>query len=148
MTVKLSCFIEVLKEDNVKMNTNKITLELDVREEISLLWIVVMINMIFADILSFMLPSFLNGSLTGNTPFEITEGIMLVFALILEIPIAMIFLSRVLKGRANRWANIVASSITIIFIIGGGSMVLHYMFFGTVEVLILLLIIKYAWKMK
>lgn len=70
-----------------------------------------MINMIFADILSFMLPGALNDIMTGNTPFKITQEIMLVFAILLEIPIVMIFLSRILKHRANRLANIIASVI-------------------------------------
>lgn len=130
------------------MRTNKNITSIDLREKISILWVVVMINMIFADILSFMLPGFLNNIITGSTPFEITQELLLVFALILEIPIAMIFLSRVLKDRPNRWANIIASVITIIFVIGGGSLTLHYIFFATIEVFILLLIIKYAWKFK
>ena len=128
------------------MNTNKKTASMDIRKKISILWIVVMINMIYADIFSFMLPGYLNDIMTGNTPIKITQEIMLVFAIILEIPIAMIFLSRVLKYRANRWANIIASVITIIFVIGGGSAYLHYYFFATIEVVIMLLIIRYAWK--
>lgn len=128
------------------MNTNKKTASMDIKEKISILWIVVMINMIFADILSFTLPGSLNDIMTGNTPFKITQEIMLVFAILLEIPIAMIFLSRVLKYRANRWANIIASVITILLVIGGGSTTLHYIFFATIEVVIMLLIIRYAWK--
>ena len=128
------------------MNTNNKTASMDIRERISVLWIVVMINMVFADICSFMLPGNLNDIMTGNTPFEITQEIMLVFAILLEIPIAMIFLSRVLKYRVNRWANIIASVITIIFVIGGGSAYLHYYFFAAIEVGIMLLIIRYAWK--
>lgn len=130
------------------MDINKKATGIDIKEKISILWIVVMMNMIFADILSFMQPEFLNEILTGNTPIKLTPGIMLVFALILEVPIAMIFLSRVLKNRVNCWANIVASVVTITFVIGGGSLDLHYIFFTTIEVLILLLIIRYAWKIK
>lgn len=122
------------------------TENINVRERISLLWIVVMINMIFADILSFMLPGALNDIMTGNTSFKITQEIMLVFAILLEIPIIMIFLSRVLKYKANRWVNIIASVITIIYVIGGGSPTLHYIFFAAVEIAIMLLIIRYAWK--
>ena len=130
------------------METNTKTVSLGIKEKISLLWIVVMMNMIFADILSFMLPGFLNDIMTGNTDIQITEQILLAFAVILAIPIAMIFLSRVLNYKANRWANIIASVITIAFVIGGGSFYLHYIFFAAVEVIILLLIIKYAWQMK
>jgi len=128
------------------MNTNKKTASMDIRERISVLWIVVMMSMIFADILGFMLPEVLNDIMTGNTPFKITQEIMLVFAILLEIPIAMIFLSRVLKYKANRWANIIASVITILFVIGGGSPYLHYYFFATIEVVCMLVIIWYSWK--
>lgn len=128
------------------MNNNKKPASMDIRERISVLWIVVMFNMAFADIFSFMLPGALNDIMTGNTPFEITQEIMLAFAIVLEIPIAMIILSRVLKYRANRWANIIASVITILFVIGGGSAYLHYYFFAAIEVVCMLIIIRYAWK--
>jgi len=39
--------------------------------------------------------------------FKVPQVAMLVFAMIVEIPIAMIFLSRVLKYKVNRWANII-----------------------------------------
>lgn len=81
----------------------------DVKLKIILLWVVVSINMIFADIFSFM---FL-------TEFPVTQEMMLVMAMIIEIPIAIIFLSWVLKDKANRLANIIASAITIPFIIAG-----------------------------
>jgi hypothetical protein len=121
--------------------------EKDMRVRISALWITVMVNIITADIFSFMLPGFLNDIITGNTPFKITQGIMLVFAVVQEIPIAMIFLSRILKYRANRWVNIIASVITIVYVVAGGSAYLHYYFFATIEVVTMLLIIIYAWKL-
>lgn len=130
------------------MDTSKRNVRLDIKEKISILWIVVMINMIFADILSFMLPGFLNDIIIGNTPVQITQQILLAFAFILEVPIGMIYLSKVLNHKANGWTNIIASIITIAFIVGGGSLSLHYLFFGAVEVIILLIIIRCAWKMK
>ena len=77
---------------------------------------------------------------------QITQGLLLVFSILLEIPIAMIFLSRVLKYRANRWANIIAGVITILFVIGGGNPSLSYRFFATIEVVCMSLIVWYAWK--
>lgn len=71
---------------------------------------------------------------------------MLVFAVLLEIPIAMIFLSRVLRDKVNRWANTIASAVTILYVIGGGLLTLHYIFFATIEVAAMLLIIRYSWK--
>jgi len=117
--------------------------------KISTLWVSVMFFMIFADILSFMYPGFLkeivNGSGTGG--IQITQEILLVFAILLAIPIAMIFLSRVLKYRINRWVNIIAVIITIAFVVGGGSTYLHYFFIAAIEVVCMLLIAWYAWKL-
>ena len=128
------------------MNQNQANVKMSTKEKISVLWIVVMFNMAFADICSFMLPGTLQDIMSGNTPFQITQGIMLVFAVFLEIPIGMIFLSRVLERGVNRVMNIIASLVTILFVIGGGSLTLHYIFFASVEVLIMLYIIWTAWN--
>lgn len=120
---------------------------IDTRTRLSTLWIVVMFNIVFADILSFISPGFLEEVMTGYAgSVEITGSLLLAFAIILEIPIAMIFLSRVLKYRTNRWANIIAAVITIVFVVGGGSTDPHYLFLATVEVVLLAVIIWYAWK--
>ncbi len=119
----------------------------DIRVLISTLWIVVMFNMIFADILGFLVPGSLKALMTGYAgEIKLSQEILLVFAIVLEIPIAMIFLSRMLKYGVNRWANISAGFITIVFVIGGGSLELHYIFFATVEVICMLVIIWFAWK--
>ena len=128
------------------MNSEKRTDKPDLKVIFSTLWIVVMFNMIFADILTLYIPEFLNEIVTGATPVQITQELMLVMAIIIEIPIAMVFLSRVLKYRANRWANIIAGVITILFVVVGGSLTLHYIFFAAIEVVCLSLIIWYAWK--
>jgi hypothetical protein len=129
------------------MNILKNTTEMkDIKLKFSLLWIVVMFTMVFADIVGFMNPGMLKDMMNGAVGFQITQEILLVFAVLLEIPIAMIFLSRVLKYKANRWANIIASVITILFVIGGGSPFPYYIFFASVEVVCMLVIIWTAWK--
>ncbi len=101
-----------------------------------------MFNMAFADILTFMLEYS-----TGHMPeFQATQGFMLIAAILVEIPIVMIFLSRVLHYKANRWANIISGVVMIAFVVGGGSTYLHYMFFAAIEILFILLIIWYAWN--
>ena len=118
---------------------------MDVKVRLSTLWIFVMFNMVFADIVGFMNPGALEDIMTGNVGIEITQELLWVFSILLEIPIAMIILSRVLPYRINRWANIIAAVITILFIIGGGSVALSYIFFATMEVIGMSLIIWYAW---
>jgi hypothetical protein len=121
---------------------------MDTRTKLSVLWIVVMMNMIFADILSFMMPGTLQDIISGNMPMKITQSLLLVFALLLEVPIMMILLSMVLDRRINRVANLSATVITIVFIVAGGSGSLHYIFFASVEVIVMLYIAwtAYGWR--
>ncbi|KPA11483.1 conserved hypothetical protein, membrane [Candidatus Magnetomorum sp. HK-1] len=105
-----------------------------------------MFNIVMADIIGNMEPGALKAMMTGDVGFKVTSEIMLVFSVIQEVPIAMIVLSRVLKYKANRLANIIAGVITIVYVIGGGEPILSYFFFATMEVLCALLIIWYAWK--
>ena len=104
-----------------------------------------MINMLKADLLSLYIPGALDemAEFAGSTPIP---QLMLGGAIMMEISIVMIILSRVLKYKANRWANIIAAVITIVFVIGGGSTTPHYIFIAAVEVVCMLLIIWFAWK--
>ena len=117
----------------------------DMGTRLSTLWVVVMFNMIFADILTFEIPGFMQKLWAGQMGVQITPGILLVFAILLEIPIAMIFLSRTLKPAPNRWANTVAAVITAVFVVGGGTAYLHALFFAAVEVACLALIVWSVW---
>jgi hypothetical protein len=77
---------------------------------------------------------------------QMTEGFLLLGGMMLEIPIAMVLLSRVLPYRANRWANIIAGPIAIALVVVGAPSDLDDMFFAIIEVVSLLLIVWYAWK--
>ncbi len=105
-----------------------------------------MFTMVFADIAGLMNPGTLKAMMNGEVGIQITQGILLAFAILIEIPIVMIFLSRILKYKMNRWANIVAGVITILFVVGGGSPFPYYVFFAFVEVVCMLAIIWTAWK--
>ena len=118
----------------------------DTGARVSTLWIVVMFSMVFADIVGMMMPGVLQAMSAGQVGVRVTQGLLLVFAILLEIPIAMIFVSRILKQGANRWANTVAAVITTVFVIGGGSPYLHYYFFATVEIACMALIVWTVWS--
>lgn len=104
-----------------------------------------MINMLKADILSLYIPGSAEelARTAGETPIPL---LMLGAAVMMEISILMILLSRVLMYRVNRWANIITSIITIAFVVGGGVSYPHYLLIATVEVACLLLIVWFAWK--
>lgn len=103
-------------------------------EKISTLWIVIMFNIIFADILGFMSPGFLSKVQSGVVDgVVITPVFLLVAAVLLQIPIVMIFLTRVLARKPARILNFAAVVITAAFVIGGGSIQPHYLLFVSVE---------------
>lgn len=114
---------------------------------LSTLWIVVMINMLKADILSLYIPGAADEvaktSAATGTPIPL---LMLGGAIMMEISIVMIILTRVLSYKLNRWVNIIVSLITIFFVVGGGVSYPHYLFIAAVEVICLLLVIWFAWK--
>ncbi len=120
----------------------------DMGTRISMLWIVVMFNMVFADILTFITPGALQELWAGQAGVTITPGLLLGFALLTEIPIAMIFVSRILKPRANRWANTVAAVVTTAYVIGGGSLTPHYVFFAAVQIACMALIVWSVWAQR
>ena len=115
---------------------------------LSTLWVVVMFNMVFADILTFIKPGALQEMWAGQAGVHVTPGLLLAFAILLEIPVAMIFVSRVLKPSLNRWANTVAAVVTTAFVVGGGSLTPHYVFFATVEIACMALIVWSVWTQR
>ena len=91
------------------------------------------------------LEELMTGSVGG---IQFTQGFLLGAAVLMETAIAMVLLSRVLKYRANRWANIIAGTINtaaVFLSMFVGTPALHYVFFGTIEIACTLFIVWYAW---
>jgi hypothetical protein len=72
--------------------------------------------------------------------------------ILVEIFIAMVLLSRVLKYRANRWANIAAGSFMSVVQFSAlvfssfTDAALYYAFFSVIAIATTVLIVWYAWK--
>lgn len=134
-------------EQGEKMNTSTTPAKkIDTKVLLSTLWIVVMINMLKADILSLYIPGAAEEvARTSASAGASIPQLMLVGAIMGQLGIAMIILSRVLKYGINRWVNIVVGVVTIAYIWGGMASYPHYIFIATVETLCLLLIVGFAW---
>ncbi|TLF45288.1 DUF6326 family protein [Maribacter aurantiacus] len=107
--------------------------------KLSKLWIVVILNIIFADILSIIIELE-----NGNTLHIIGEDVKITMAfaaLVINIPISMIYFSSMLSSNLNRMLNLISAVLTIAFVIGGGSWMPHYIVCSTIEVIVLLIII-------
>ena len=120
------------------------------KESLSILWIFVTVNYIFCDVFTLMYSEELKQILSGTVgTVIINQGFLLGFAIIMEIPMAMIFLSRFLKFRINRPLNIVAGFVMTIIQAGSlfaGTPTMHYMFFSIIEIATTIAIVWFAWK--
>lgn len=117
----------------------------DRKATLSTLWIFALFNYLYADLIMMMF----NSAAYQKIAARMTEGVVLGFAALMETAIAMVLLSRVLKYKANRWANIIAGVLHTIAVSGtliGGTPALYYIFFATVEIACTLFIVWYAWK--
>ncbi len=120
----------------------------DARARLSWMWVFVLLNMVFADIFSFMNADFLRQIMEGRVDqMDVTAAFLLAAAVVTAFPIAMVVLSQVLPARANRSANVIVSVGTIAYIWIGGVLTLpHYIFFATLETIGCLYIALYAWR--
>ena len=120
----------------------------ETRAKISALWIVVLFNMLFRDLHEFARTGFLEEliAMTSNGA-ELPEALLLGAAVVLQIPITMIFLTHILDLKVNRRANIAAAVITAGMIVNNNlTPDLDDAFFAVVECAALLLVGWYAWR--
>jgi hypothetical protein len=125
------------------MNTDKKINGMDVRSKLLLLWIFLLTNMIYADILSLMDPTSPIREIMAGAPMP--SGGLLAGSIVMEASIIMILLSQVLKRNVNRWVNIIIGLFVIVNVVIGGHG-FYYLFFASIEVASILLIIWFAWK--
>jgi hypothetical protein len=125
--------------------------DMDMKPKLSTLWIFATLNYLYCDVAGLMDRTLLTGYLAGNVGgLEITQGFLLAAGILVEIPIAMVLLSRVLRYRANRWANIAAGAVmtavqlTTLFL--GGPPTIYYSFFSIIEIATTAFIVWCAWK--
>ncbi|HTT56071.1 MAG TPA: DUF6326 family protein [Opitutaceae bacterium] len=100
------------------MRTNDQDVGAPRRALLPLLWMFVLLNMIYADILSLMDPaSPIRRIMVGTA--RVPAG-LLAGAILMETSIGMVLLSRLLPRQANRYANIAAVVINIPAVLLGG----------------------------
>ncbi len=133
------------------MNTIENTTKTDTKVLLSTLWIFVMFNYLYCDVVGLMDPTLLKQFMTGNVGgMQITHGFLLGASILMEIPMAMIVLSRVLKYKSNRWANLIAgiimTAVQISSLFVGSSPTMYYIFFSIIEISCTAFIVWYAWQ--
>ncbi len=80
----------------------------DVKIILSASWIAVMLTYLLGDVLRIYAGDFKPGEMGGR---KITQNLLLGIAILMTIPIVMVFLSLTLNYPVDRWANIVAAIV-------------------------------------
>jgi hypothetical protein len=125
--------------------------KVNVKIILSALWIAVMFIYVYADIKTLFQPEIpqqiISGIVGGMT---INQSFLFAAAILMSIPPIMIILSLVLKPGINRWVNIIVSFLHILLIIltrfVPSKIWYYYIYYQSIEAIIHLLIIWYAWR--
>lgn len=117
----------------------------DTRIILSGLWVAVMLIYLWGDVLRIFAGHVIPGEILGTTP---SQGMWLLIAALMLIPIVMLVLTLTINNPAIRWANIIVPVLLVVFNLSGFSGYL-----GTYDRFLLLvsfvfnaLTVWYAWK--
>ena len=121
------------------------------KDKLFTLWIFVTVNYIFCDIFTLFysenLKQLISGAMGG---MDITETFLFAFSIIMELPMLMIVLSRLLPYKFNRLANIAVGIFMTLIQTATlfGDNMLHYVFFSIIEITTTIIIVWIAirWK--
>jgi hypothetical protein len=124
----------------------------DTKERLSLLWIFVLLNYLYADVIALF--AIVDSPNLSDAP-HLPPWALLGSAVLMEVPIAMIVASRLLPFRANRLANIITGAILTLInglltfvppLVGARTPALpEYLFFATIETICTSVIVWQAW---
>ena len=137
------------------MNSEKKTattledVKINIKIKLSALWVTVMFLYAYVDIFVTLEPGYIEDAIAGEVAgFQITQAWLLGVIILMTIPSLMVFLSLALKAKANRWTNIIVGLFQIVFVVvpAMGETWAYYIFATIVEVVLLSLIVVYAWK--
>lgn len=124
-------------------------IKVNLKVKLAAIWASFMFLYIYVDYFHLYMPGTLKDILAGKVfVFDISYVFLLIAMVFVTIPTLMIFLSVALPAKANRWTNVIVATVFIpymLFNLAGEAWV-HMYFAAAVEVALLCLIIRYAWK--
>jgi hypothetical protein len=120
-----------------------------VRAKLAAAWTSFMFLYAYVDILGFYTPGVVDDILDGKVyEFDLSQTFSTTVLAVLAIPIFMIVLSTTLPARANRITNLVVAGLFIpftVFNVAGGFYLYFYGLGVALELVVLALIVRYAW---
>ncbi|QFZ18391.1 DUF6326 family protein [Saccharothrix syringae] len=123
----------------------------DVKLALCALWVTMLFVFAYVDIFGFYRADVLNAALDGkvaSTPLAVDQTFLTATLVYLLPSILMVVLTLLLKPRANRAVNLIVGSFYLITVIasGIGETWVYYLLGSLVEAVLLVVIIRTAWK--
>jgi hypothetical protein len=117
----------------------------DVQIKLSALWVALMLTYLLGDVLRIFSGDFKAGEIGGK---PISQTMYLGMAILMVVPVVMVFLSLTLNHPVNRWANIIVAIFFFVFnLIGLPTYPSAYdKFLIVVGLAFNVLTVWYAWK--
>ena len=120
-----------------------------VRAKLAAAWTSFMFLYAYVDILGFYTPGMVDDILDGKVfEFDLSQTFSTTVLTVLAIPIFMVVLSTILPARVNRVLNLVVASLYVpftVFNVAGGFYLYFYGLGVVLELILLALILRYAW---
>lgn len=121
-----------------------------VRAKLAAAWTSLMFLYAYVDILNFYTPGIIKDILDGKVfKFDLSQTFSTTALTLMAVPIFMVVLSMTLPARANRIMNLIVASVYVpvtVFNAAGGQYYLYFYGLGIVlELILLALILRYAW---
>ena len=133
----------------MQQTNSSANLPIDTRIKIAGLWTAMLFVFAYVDIFALFRVDFVEEIAAGSVAgFTINQNFLLLTTLYIVVPSLMVYLSLTLPSKINRWSNIVLAILYAASIAAGviGETWHYYLFGSLVEVILLLLIIRHAWK--
>ncbi len=115
---------------------------------LSILWVFIILNFFARDIHELGRPGMLEQMMSGTIDgVVVTEMLMLIGGIMIEIPILMTVLTLLLPAGMNRWANIGVGLLTMVMIVAMNIKPdLDNVFFMGIQLIALISIVGIAWQ--
>jgi hypothetical protein len=125
--------------------------KINVKIKLSLLWVALMFFYLYNDVFGFFRQDIVEEVLSGEMGgIQINQVFLFGAAILMAIPIFMIFLSLALPAKVNRWVNIIAgivyAGVLVTIMLVPGETWAYYAFYEILEAVFIVLIVWHAWK--
>jgi hypothetical protein len=138
-------------ESNKKSARTLEDAKVNVKTQLSVLWVALLFFYLYNDVLSFFRRDTIEGALAGEMAgIQITEVFLFASSILMAIPIFMVYLSLALPAKVNRWTNIVVgifhAVVLLVTLLVPGESWANYTLYMAFEALFIVLIVWRAWK--